>query len=150
MCGVCGGNNSDCSNIESIFKRKLKRGVPASIIPLRLLSRNRFVVAEVSRVAVLPRMATRIKLEANVTMQNKDDPSVAFILKNRRKKKYTITIPNTGLRTDILEGTKFYYEKSKNKHNIWAKGPVLAEMVILVRRKASTLILYREKPNDVS
>ncbi|CAH1372937.1 unnamed protein product [Tenebrio molitor] len=112
MCGVCGGNNSDCSNIESIFKRKLKR--------------------EVSRVAVLPRMATRIKLEANVTMQNKDDPSVAFILKNRRKKKYTITIPNTGLRTDILEGTKFYYEKSKNKHNIWAKGPVLAEMVILV------------------
>ncbi|XP_015839228.1 A disintegrin and metalloproteinase with thrombospondin motifs 2 isoform X1 [Tribolium castaneum] len=112
MCGVCGGNNSNCSNIESIFRRKLKR--------------------EVSRVAVLPRMATRIKLEANVTMHNKDEPSVAFILKNRRKKKYTITVPNTGLRADIIEGTKFYYEKSKNKHKIWANGPVLAEMVVLV------------------
>lgn len=37
MCGVCGGNNSNCSNIESIFRRKLKRGALASIILLGLL-----------------------------------------------------------------------------------------------------------------
>lgn len=82
--------------------------------------------------AVLPRMATRIKIDVNVTMHNEEDPSIAFILKNRQKKKYTMTIPNTGLLTDIIEGTKFYYEKTLNRHQIWATGPVLAEMVIIV------------------
>lgn len=85
-----------------------------------------------SRVAVIPRMAREIRFEANATMEVLLDPLVAFILKNRRKKRYTVTIPNTGFHTEIVEGTKFYYKKYRSKHIVWAKGPVLAELLILV------------------
>ncbi|KAJ8962090.1 hypothetical protein NQ318_018044 [Aromia moschata] len=109
-CGTCAGNNSECAQIKFSFDRKLRR--------------------EVSRVSVLPRMAREIKVEINV-MRRPDKPSVAFILKNRRKRKYTVTIPNTVVHTKIIEGTKFSYKKVYNKHTIWAKGPLFAEMVIL-------------------
>lgn len=79
-------------------------------------------------------MSREIRFEANTSMEMLVDPSVAFILKNRRKKKYTVTIPNSGFHTEIVEGTKFYYRKYRNKHSIWAKGPVLAELLILVCR----------------
>lgn len=67
-------------------------------------------------------------------MTGVEDPSVAFILKNRRRKKFVITIPNTIIHTQVIEGTKFFYNKRKNNHLIWAKGPVLAEMIILVSK----------------
>lgn len=91
-------------------------------------------VVEVSRVAVIPKMSREIKFEANTTMSVLIDPSVAFVLKNRRKKRYIVTIPNSGFHTEIVEGTKFYYKKYRNKHTIWAKGPVLAELLILVSK----------------
>ncbi|KAJ8939578.1 hypothetical protein NQ314_011073 [Rhamnusium bicolor] len=111
-CGICDGNNFECSEIKLSFERKLKR--------------------EVSRVSVLPRMAREINVEINVTMYHTENPAVAFVLKNRRKRKYTVTIPNTVIHTKIIEGTKFSYRKYNNRHNIWAKGPLYAEMVILV------------------
>lgn len=77
-------------------------------------------------------MAREIQIESNISTDQYYESTVAFILKNRRLKKYSITIPNTGVHTEIIEGTKFFYQKFANRHNIWAKGPVLAEMVILV------------------
>nr|XP_023012817.1 A disintegrin and metalloproteinase with thrombospondin motifs 2-like [Leptinotarsa decemlineata] len=110
-CGICGGNNSDCLEMKVSFDRKLRR--------------------ESSRVAILPKMSREIKVEINVTMYHSDNPVLALILKNRKKKKYTVTIPNTVVHTKILEGTKFSYKKFNNKHTIWAKGPLFNEMVIL-------------------
>lgn len=77
-------------------------------------------------------MAREIKFEANVTMKLLIDPAAAFILKNRKRKKYIVTIPNTGFHSEIVEGTKFFYKKYRHKHSLWAKGPVLAELVVLV------------------
>lgn len=77
-------------------------------------------------------MSREIQIEINATMDTITDPPVAFILKNRRRKKFIITIPNTIIHTQIIEGTRFFYNKNQNNHLIWAKGPVLAEMIILV------------------
>lgn len=110
-CGVCGGDNSNCTEVKTNVKRKLKR--------------------EVSRVAVLPRMSTEINVEVNVTMEQTQFPDVALILKNRRKKKFIITIPNLN-NTDIIEGTKFLHRKVNTTHRISARGPLLAEMIILL------------------
>lgn len=49
------------------------------------------------------------------------------------KKKYAIPIPSSGVHAEIIEGTKFYYRKIRGNHKIWAKGPLLVEMVVLVR-----------------
>lgn len=89
---------------------------------------------EVKKVAILPRMARHIKVETNVTFNNTiDTPSIAFVLKNRKKKGYAVTIPNTALHSKIVEGTNFFYRKIGNNHNIWGTGPILSEMVIMVR-----------------
>nr|CAH7763810.1 unnamed protein product [Callosobruchus chinensis] len=111
-CGVCGGNNTDCSEIDLSSSRKLKR--------------------EASRISVLPRMARQIKVELNVSAPNEDRPAVALVLKKRGKKEYTVAVPNTVVHTKILEGVKFFYRKDNNSHSIWAKGPLFAELVILV------------------
>ncbi|XP_018568687.1 A disintegrin and metalloproteinase with thrombospondin motifs 3 [Anoplophora glabripennis] len=111
-CGICQGNNTECSEIKLSAEKKLKR--------------------EVSRVSILPRMAREIKVEINVTVYHSQHPSVAIILKNRRKRKYTVTIPNTVIHKKIAEGTKFLYRKYNNNHSIWAKGPLHAEIIILM------------------
>lgn len=77
-------------------------------------------------------MAREINVEINVTYSHSYHPSVAVILKNRKRRKYTVTIPNTVIHTKITEGTKFSYKKFNNRHDIWAKGPLHAELVILV------------------
>lgn len=77
-------------------------------------------------------MAREIKVEINVTVYQSQRPSVAIILKNRRKRKYTVTVPNTIIHKKITEGTKFLYKKFNDQHSIWAKGPLHAEIVILV------------------
>ncbi|CAG9824041.1 unnamed protein product [Phaedon cochleariae] len=110
-CGVCGGDNSECSEMKSTLNRKLRR--------------------ESSRVAILPKMARQIRVEINVTVYHSDNPLLALILKNRRKKKYVVSIPNTVVHTKILEGTKFYYKKFNNRHSLWSTGPLKNEMVIL-------------------
>ncbi|XP_017773383.1 PREDICTED: A disintegrin and metalloproteinase with thrombospondin motifs 3-like [Nicrophorus vespilloides] len=111
-CGVCGGDNTECEPKRGVFKRKLKK--------------------DVNRVAVLPRLAREIKIEANFTTTSHLTPSVAFILKDRKRNTHTITIPNRSSDNQIIEGTKFYYTKSAGFHLLWAKGPVLAEIVVLV------------------
>lgn len=112
-CGVCGGDNSGCADADATFKKTLKR--------------------EISRIAVLPRMARHIRVEANVSSHSTDrNPSLAFVLKNRKRKGYAVTIPNAALHSKIVEGTNFFYEKIGNNHNIWGIGPILAEILILV------------------
>lgn len=87
---------------------------------------------------VFPRLSREIRFEANSSMDLLIDAPVAFILKNRRRKKYTVTIPSIRFHSEIVEGTKFYYRKYRNRHSIWAKGPVLAEIVILVSLETDT------------
>ncbi|CAG9769262.1 unnamed protein product [Ceutorhynchus assimilis] len=112
-CGVCGGDGSSCTNTNITIRKRLKR--------------------EIKKVAVLPRMARHIKVDTNVTFRNTiDSPSIAFVLKNRNKKGYAVTIPNTALHSKIVEGTNFFYRKIGNNHNIWGSGPILAELVIMV------------------
>ncbi|KAF5303503.1 hypothetical protein FQR65_LT08202 [Abscondita terminalis] len=111
-CGVCEGNNSDCSIISSIYQKKIKK--------------------EVSRIAVVPRNARNIRLDANVTLPFGNNPTATFILKNRMNKKYFIPIPSKIGHSEIIEGTKLYYQKTKGKHALWAKGPFLIEMVFLL------------------
>lgn len=77
-------------------------------------------------------MAKQIKVEVKVSSDGTIQPILAFILKNRRRKKYVITIPNTSVHTKIIEGTKFSYKKFNDLHVIWASGPLHAETVILV------------------
>lgn len=93
---------------------------------------NKIVISEINRLTVLPYMSRGIKIDANFTSPNTNDPTVAFIIKNRRKKKFRVTIPNLSVHTEIVEGTKFDYRKRINRHTIRARGPVLAEMMLLV------------------
>lgn len=112
FCGVCRGNNSECSDIILPSQKRIKK--------------------EVSRVAVIPRLARHISVDANLTINFGNTPTAAFILKNRMKKKYSIPIPSAGVHAEIIEGTKFYYKKIKGYHKIWAKSPLLVEMVVLL------------------
>lgn len=73
-----------------------------------------------------------ITVEANLTMKYTNNPRAAFVLKNRMKTRYTIPIPNTGVQSEIIEGAKFHYSREHNKHKVWAKGPLYAEMVVMV------------------
>lgn len=78
-------------------------------------------------------------MEANLTVKFTNNPRAAFVFKNRMKTRYTIPIPNAGVQSEIIEGAKFYYSKDDNKHKIWAKGPLHAEIVVLVSSTASHL-----------
>ncbi|XP_019875502.2 A disintegrin and metalloproteinase with thrombospondin motifs 2 [Aethina tumida] len=119
LCGVCGGNNSECRSFTVASERSLKR--------------------EINRLTVLPYLSRGIKIDANFTSPNTNDPTVAFIIKNRRKKKFRVTIPNLSVHTEIVEGTKFDYRKRINRHTIRARGPVLAEMMLLLYSPLSTV-----------
>ncbi|XP_060523804.1 A disintegrin and metalloproteinase with thrombospondin motifs 2-like isoform X2 [Cylas formicarius] len=112
-CGVCGGDDSQCVAADTVSRRRLKRSL--------------------SRIGVIPKMARQIRVEANVTVGHFKNSSAAFILKRRKKKAYAVTIPNAVVRSKIVEGTNFFYKKSSDTvHEIWAKGPVLSEMVVIM------------------
>ncbi|XP_066156284.1 A disintegrin and metalloproteinase with thrombospondin motifs 3-like [Euwallacea fornicatus] len=112
-CGICGGNGSGCISKHVTLKSTLKK--------------------EMKKIAILPRMARHINVDTNVTFQSSSEfLNVAFVLKNRRKKGYAVTIPNTAVHSKIVEGTNFFYRKIGNYHSIWASGPILSELIILV------------------
>nr|XP_022919274.1 A disintegrin and metalloproteinase with thrombospondin motifs 2-like [Onthophagus taurus] len=112
-CGICGGNNTECKNIKHINRKRLRR--------------------ELQRMVIIPRMARNLKLEANITTTDFINPNVAFMLKDRTKQSYSVTIPNTGLyHGEIVAGTKFHYKKYSNRHFISANGPLLSEIVIYI------------------
>lgn len=104
---------------------------------LKLIIINKTIIKkcdlEVKKISILPRMARNINIETNVTFQNSNDyPSIAFILKNRNKKGYAVTIPNSAVHSKIVEGTNFFYRKIGSYHNIWGTGPLLSELIIIV------------------
>ncbi|KAL1491581.1 hypothetical protein ABEB36_012156 [Hypothenemus hampei] len=112
-CGVCGGDNSKCIHINKTIKKRVKK--------------------EIKKIAVIPKMARHIKIESNVTGSNSTKTlHVAFVLKNRKKKGYVVTIPNTTMHSKIIEGTNVFYKKSTNNHTIWASGPLLSELLIMI------------------
>ncbi|KRT82338.1 hypothetical protein AMK59_3927 [Oryctes borbonicus] len=63
-------------------------------------------------------------------MINTMDPSVAFLIKDRNKQSYSVSVPNKGPHGEIIAGAKFHYQKFGNKNDIWANGPPLSEIVI--------------------
>ncbi|XP_018318532.1 A disintegrin and metalloproteinase with thrombospondin motifs 2 isoform X2 [Agrilus planipennis] len=111
-CGICGGDNSDCKEIRKFHQKKIKR--------------------ELSRLAVIPKMSREIKIQANLTAHASLNLSVAFILKDRLRRKYLLPIPNTNLFNEIIEGTRFMYTRRGPVHNLQARGPILAEIVVLL------------------
>ncbi|KAK5650098.1 hypothetical protein RI129_001127 [Pyrocoelia pectoralis] len=111
-CGVCKGNNSECSHVETLHHKRIKK--------------------EVSKVCVIPRFSRNIVIDANVTMAFSNNPAASFILKNRMKRKYSVPIPSKVAHGEIIEGTKLYYNKIGGRHYLWTKGPFLMEMVILL------------------
>lgn len=38
----------------------------------------------------------------------------------------------TEIHSEIVQGTKFFYRKTFHKHELWALGPLLSEVVLLV------------------
>lgn len=79
-------------------------------------------------------MARHMQLEANVSFRDKwqkQPPSIAFVLKNRKKRGYAVAIPNTIPNSKVVEGAHFFYQKEGSIHRIWAIGPVLAELLIM-------------------
>ena len=46
-----------------------------------------------------------------------------------------MTAPNARSQVEIVAGARFHYKKSSGVHSIWAKGPLLSEMIISVRKK---------------
>ncbi|CAH1108058.1 unnamed protein product, partial [Psylliodes chrysocephalus] len=112
-CGICNGNNSDCTDMKKTFHRRLKK--------------------ESSRIAVLPEKSREIKVQLNATKYHSDNPVLALILKNRKKKSYTVMVPSGVPRSEIVKGAKFYYKRNNNNaYTIWSKGPIRDEMVVLV------------------
>ncbi|KAK4883298.1 hypothetical protein RN001_006617 [Aquatica leii] len=111
-CGICQGNNSDCSLVSSNYRKKIKK--------------------EVTRITVAPRNARSIKVDASVSLPFSNSSTATFILKNRMKKKYFVPIPSKNGYAEIIEGTKLYYQKFKGRHILWARGPFLIEMVFLL------------------
>lgn len=81
---------------------------------------------------VVPRLARGIRIEANFSTITTMDPSVAFLIKDRNKQSYSVSVPNKGPYGEIIAGTKFHYQKFGSKNNIWANGPSLSEIIIAV------------------
>lgn len=77
-------------------------------------------------------MARHIKIEMNVSTEDIHKPTLAFILRSRRRKKFVITIPQMSVHKKIMEGTKFSYKMFNSRHVIWASGPLHAETIIMV------------------
>lgn len=91
--------------------------------------------AEETKIARIPRMARNITIEVNVSIpQNTITSQVAFIFKDRKKRLHSIIIPNIHGDTDIIEGTKFYYDEQDFRHKIWGRGPLLSELLLFVRQ----------------
>ncbi|CAG9864125.1 unnamed protein product [Phyllotreta striolata] len=120
-CGVCGGDNSECTEAKKKSRRKLKKAS--------------------SRIAVLPEKSREIKVQLNATNYHADNPVLALILKNRKRKSYTVLIPASVARSEIVEGTKFYYKGTGNAYEFWTKGPLRDEMVLLIKVSKSELHL---------
>ncbi|XP_071455344.1 A disintegrin and metalloproteinase with thrombospondin motifs 2-like [Hetaerina americana] len=127
-CGRCGGNGSSCQNVTLTFKRLLRR--------------------RLTRVAVLPSGARNIKIEAHSELM---DPPVTFlVLRDRRKRAFALTgqencIQRSGRTHSCAEGVKiprsanvvaegalFHYEHHGPLQTLWARGPILSELVLSV------------------
>ncbi|XP_056648197.1 A disintegrin and metalloproteinase with thrombospondin motifs 2-like isoform X3 [Diorhabda sublineata] len=111
-CGVCGGDNSDCIEMKRFDRRRLKK--------------------ESSRISVFPEQAHELKTEINLTKYHSDNPVMAVILKNRKRKSYSVISPDSVVRNKIFEGARFHYQRVNNRYAIWAKGPIHSEMVVLI------------------
>ncbi|CAG9838524.1 unnamed protein product [Diabrotica balteata] len=120
-CGVCGGDNSECTEVRRIYRRRLKK--------------------ESSRISVLPEKGRNVKIELNITKYHSDNPVMALILKNRKKKSYSVVVPDAVVRYRIFEGIRFHYKRVNNRYSVWTKGPLRAEMVVLMMVPKSELRL---------
>ncbi|XP_063227161.1 A disintegrin and metalloproteinase with thrombospondin motifs 2-like [Bacillus rossius redtenbacheri] len=100
-CGLCGGNGTGCVNVTTTFHRKLRR--------------------QVTRVAVLPRLARNVRLEV--------DGEVGLLLRDRRRgKQYSLD----GEASLVVEGARFHHLPGAGRHALWAAGPLLQELVLSV------------------
>ncbi|GLV41283.1 ADAM metallopeptidase with thrombospondin type 1 motif B [Carabus blaptoides fortunei] len=112
-CGICGGNNSMCSNISNEFQRNVRR--------------------ENNRIVVLPRLARNILVQCGIsTVRNNLHNTVFLTMRDRRKGiKYNLSLPNGKTSTGfIVQGAKFHYSKKANVLKLWARGSILEEIVI--------------------
>ncbi|XP_030754614.1 A disintegrin and metalloproteinase with thrombospondin motifs 2-like isoform X1 [Sitophilus oryzae] len=111
-CGVCGGDESECYKSNSTVHKVLKR--------------------EITKISVLPKMARQIRLETVVNEYSSAKSSLAFVLKNRRKKGYIVAVPNTSIHSKIVDGVNFFYNRIGRLYKLWGFGPILAETIIML------------------
>ncbi|XP_014666198.1 PREDICTED: A disintegrin and metalloproteinase with thrombospondin motifs 3-like [Priapulus caudatus] len=110
VCGVCGGDNSQCRVIHSIFMESLTK-------------------KKYKRVSIIPKGARNIIVQ-------EDEASPNFIaLKNRKTGRFVL---NGGrqqgyYQTFVQLGTLFNYtEDEERRELITARGPLLSEMIVFV------------------
>lgn len=82
-------------------------------------------------------MTRNIMIEVNVSFPHDTISQVVFIFKERKKRIHSVMIPNKHVFTNIIEGTKFYYEKNDFTHKIWGRGPLLSELYLFVSCRIS-------------
>ncbi|XP_069685429.1 A disintegrin and metalloproteinase with thrombospondin motifs 1-like [Periplaneta americana] len=143
-CGVCGGDNSQCRNITNTFERKLRRAM--------------------TRVAVFPRLARDVWIDVRTRTAHAD--LVKLVIRDRRSRQYSLaspddlrlklsgpvpmygtvtvwTVPATKERhtstTVVVEGARFHYERRGDRERLWARGPLLAELVVSMSAEGASL-----------
>ncbi|KAJ4444196.1 hypothetical protein ANN_05986, partial [Periplaneta americana] len=164
-CGVCGGDNSQCRNITNTFERKLRRGKsPLRNTALFIVFYSDDLLAAMTRVAVFPRLARDVWIDVRTRTAHAD--LVKLVIRDRRSRQYSLaspddlrlklsgpvpmygtvtvwTVPTTKERhtstTVVVEGARFHYERRGDRERLWARGPLLAELVVSMSAEGASL-----------
>ncbi|XP_070544536.1 A disintegrin and metalloproteinase with thrombospondin motifs 3-like [Ptychodera flava] len=112
-CGVCGGNGSECENVSDYYSKVPRKNV--------------------QRIVTLPKGARHIDVfETSPSVHNlavKEKVTGRYILRNDGKHRTDTTF--------VVAGTNFHYSVRGNRERLEARGPLQAEVVILVQSQSS-------------
>ncbi|XP_064633097.1 A disintegrin and metalloproteinase with thrombospondin motifs 3-like [Lineus longissimus] len=108
QCGVCNGDNSECTQISGIYDKKPTRSY--------------------THVLLLPRGARHIKIEENGASSH------FLALKVRSKREFLLNgNRREGESTEVIyEGVRFFYHNDQHRERLASSGPLTTEVMIML------------------
>lgn len=89
-----------------------------------------------TRVSIIPRGSYNVSIEVAIERRHAHRGNVTLTIRDARRRRNDLTgYDSTGRgRTVIVEGAAFRSQKTGDTYEIWARGPILSEVIVSVKK----------------